>query len=143
MVFGGTAFRREEFAPGATLRGYTREASTCRKHDSHTVGDYLQFSDARDDYAGLDPMTEALDLLRSCREELLRLSRLPGITVRHLLITANVAACTLELEAEDISLLHDLGLSLSVVPCPSHAEDECPTIASSEQEAASTLVPGP
>jgi hypothetical protein len=116
MVFGGPAFRREDFAPGAALRTYLREASACREADDQSGGHYLQFSDVRDDYAGLDPMTEALDLLRVGREEFLRLSRLSSITVRHLLITGDVAACSLELETEDITLLHDLGLSLSVVP---------------------------
>jgi len=79
--------------------------------------DTFEFSDIREDYGGLDPLSEALDLLQAHRSEFRRLSVFPGITIRQLSITGSLAECTIELDAEGISLLHELQLHLSIYPC--------------------------
>jgi len=116
ILFGGPAFSRGDFVLGPPLVGFLREREQQTPQDHGASVQSYQFADLREDYEGLDPLTEALDLLRTHMEDFLQLSALPGVTVRHLSIVGDAAACTVEMAAEDIAVLHDLRMSLSVAP---------------------------
>jgi hypothetical protein len=117
IVFSGPSFQRAEFAPSLAFERLSRCSDAMPSPPTSVRSDTFEFSDIREDYGGLDPRSEALDLLQAHRSEFRRLSEFPGITTRQLSITGSLAACTIELDAEGISLLHELQMHLSICPC--------------------------
>jgi len=109
LVFGGPDFRPEDF-----LRSCPRLAALAdgeRAEDS-----WLEFADIHDGTYPMDAATEALDFIRSYREEFMRLSHFAGVATRALNFFGDAESCSFELDPSDIALLHELSLCVSICP---------------------------
>jgi len=120
LVFGG-----EDFSPDAFLRGggdlLEDGAKISRRGEPASDGrvhehSELAFYDVHKGSYPLDPVSEAIWLLFSNRNEFFRLSRFPGIDWRTLNIFGDPASCNVALSAADRALLQIFDLAFSVCP---------------------------
>jgi hypothetical protein len=120
LIFGGDDFRPDEFLRDS-IALVTLGATIVRKGQrtvSGTVPDHsaVEFYDVRNGTYPLDPVSEALDLLRSHRDEFLRLADFPGVSMRTLNIFGDSASCLLVISSSDLGFLHGFSLGISVSP---------------------------
>lgn len=116
IVFGGPEFQPADFLQDSKLASAAKVVMRGQSlRNGHPAAEsWLEFSDLQ--AGGLDTATEALDLLQAHRQEFRRLAQAPGVVTRSLNIFGTAESCSLELAPEDIALLHELGLHLSVLP---------------------------
>jgi hypothetical protein len=114
IVFGGADFHPDQFMRHSRLSCDVVIRGTVLSEGRVADESWVEISDIHPGRYPLNMVWEALDLLRSDREEFLRLSRFAGITCRKLQFFGDAYRPLFDFEAEEIALLRDLGLSLSI-----------------------------
>lgn len=115
LVFGGPDFLPEEFLKDSPLQpsGIAHRGATLSSGNA-AEDSWLQFDDLHAGSYPLDAATEALDYLASDREEFQRLAQFPGVIFRTLNFFGDANTCSITLDPEAISLLHELSLAVTV-----------------------------
>ena len=114
IVFGGPSFQPKEFLRDSSLDPSIFHRGDVLSSGSVAEESWLEFGDVHDGTYPLDIGAEAMDFLRAHRDGFIRLSRFPGVVRRSLNIFGDADSCSVELEPDDIALLHELSMHLSI-----------------------------
>ncbi|HAV62058.1 MAG TPA: hypothetical protein DCY13_06800 [Verrucomicrobiales bacterium] len=120
LVFGGDGFAPDEFLSENALLlkagGKVMNRGTVSRAGKPADCAWIEFSDVRAGTYPLDPVSEVVDLLVSCKKEFLCLAFYPGVSFRSLSIFGDNRSCTLEITEDDLRLLGEFSLAISVTP---------------------------
>jgi hypothetical protein len=113
IVFGGS-----DFSPEGFLRSSSLKPEVIHRGDKLLDGriaeeSWLEFFDIHEGKYPLDAKTEAMDFLKARRDEFIRLSSFQGVSMRNLNFFGDGASC-MEIYPEDIALLHELSIHVSI-----------------------------